>query len=46
MFAVEVEPGASLGAINSETPHWFKQSFLDFEEDVAEATASGKRIML
>ena len=46
VFAVEVEPGASLGAINSETPHWFKQSFLDFEEDVAEAAESGKRIML
>ncbi len=46
VLATEVEPGASLGAKISETPHWFKESFLDFEEDVAEAAAAGKRVML
>ena len=29
-----------------EQPAWFKQSFLDLREDVAEATAGGKRLML
>ncbi len=45
-FAVEVEPGASLGAKISETPVWFKESFLEFEDDVAEAAENGKRVML
>lgn len=42
----EVKPGLSLGAKRSETPDWFKQSFLEFEDDVAEAAAEGKRVML
>ena len=25
---------------------WFKESFLDFEQDIAEATAQGKRLVL
>ncbi len=29
-----------------EKPDWFKNSFLDLREDVAEAAASGKRVML
>ncbi len=29
-----------------EQPAWFKQSFLDIREDVAEAAADGKRVML
>ena len=29
-----------------EHPPWFKQSFLDIREDVAEAAGSGKRVML
>jgi thioredoxin-related protein len=45
-FAAEVEPGASLGGRISETPGWFKESFLEFEDDVAEATENGKRVML
>jgi len=44
VLATEAEPGASLGAKTSETPGWFKESFLDFEEDVAEAAAAGKRV--
>ena len=27
-------------------PAWFKESFLDFEEDIAEAAAQGKRLVL
>lgn len=45
-IATEVTPGASLGAKTSETPEWFKESFLEFEEDIAEAGAEGKRVMI
>jgi thioredoxin-related protein len=38
--------GKYYGAIPSEKPDWFKESFLEFEEDVAEATAAGRRVML
>ena len=44
--AGEVEPGKFIGAIPSEKPAWFKESFLEFEDDVAEAAAAGKRVML
>jgi len=44
--AAEAQPGASLGAKASETPSWFKESFLEFEEDVAEAASNGKRVMI
>ncbi len=44
-------PEASLesGLVNpgyEEKPAWFKNSFLDLREDVAEAAAEGKRVML
>ena len=29
-----------------EQPEWFKNSFLDLDEDIAEAAASGKRLLL
>jgi len=45
-IATEVKPGASLGAKSSEAPEWFKESFLEFEEDIAEASAANKRVML
>ncbi len=45
-LASEAKLGNSYGAIPSEKPDWFKDSFLEFEEDVAEAAASGKRVML
>ena len=35
-----VNPGAH------QHPPWFKESFLDIREDVAEATAEGRRLML
>lgn len=44
-------PGAELapGMVNPgyhEKPDWFKNSFLDIREDVADAKASGKRLVL
>ena len=38
--------GNYYGARASEKPGWFKESFLEFEEDVAEAAAAGRRVML
>lgn len=46
LAAQEKKQGEYLGAVTSEAPHWFKESFLEFEEDVAEAAAEGKRVML
>lgn len=34
------------GAREAPHPDWFKESFLDLEEDIAEAAASGKRLVL
>ncbi|UCC56023.1 MAG: thioredoxin fold domain-containing protein [Gammaproteobacteria bacterium] len=38
--------GRYTGAETSEHPDWFKESFLDFEEDVQEAADRNKRVML
>ncbi len=46
VLATEKHSGAFLGAKTAEKPSWFKESFLEFEEDVAEATEQGKRVML
>lgn len=46
VFASEVQPGNFYGARTSEKPEWFKESFLEFEDDVAEAAEAGKRVML
>lgn len=46
VLAGEVKLGNFYGAIPSEKPEWFKHSFLEFEDDVAEAAASGRRVML
>lgn len=40
------ETGAFLGAKEAEYPNWFKDSFLDFNEDIKEAAADGKRVLL
>lgn len=32
--------------VNRDTPDWFKESFLDFPEDVSEAADGGKRLMI
>ena len=44
--AEEKKHGVMVGAINSESPAWFKDSFLEFEEDVTEAAEAGKRVMI
>ena len=48
VFAVE-QSNLDAGMVNpgyEEKPEWFKNSFLDIGEDVTEATAAGKRVML
>jgi thioredoxin-related protein len=47
--AEENVQGLSKGMVNPgfhEKPAWFKHSFLDLQEDVSEAAAEGKRVML
>ena len=46
VFAESLKQGEYLGAKTSETPHWFKDSFLEFEEDVADAAEQNKRVMI
>lgn len=43
--AVSLEPGMVNPGYH-EKPAWFKNSFLDIREDVAEAAADGKRVVL
>ncbi len=38
--------GEYRGAVEATHPLWFKESFLDFSEDIDEATAHGKRLAL
>lgn len=42
----ETTPGQFTGDIQTELPDWFKESFLEFEDDIDEAVAAGKRLML
>lgn len=45
----KTESGLEAGMVNpgyEEQPAWFKNSFLDLEEDIAEAGESGKRLMI
>ena len=42
----EHKRGAYRGAMATEYPVWFKDSFLNLREDVAEAKANNKRVML
>ena len=44
--SAQTERGTFSGAKETEMPDWFKESFLDFEEDIEEATANDKRLML
>jgi thioredoxin-related protein len=52
LFATFVWPsdaptkGAFYGGVTTEYPAWFKNSFLSLKEDVAEAKASGRRVIL
>ena len=38
--------GKVLGAVLVEIPEWFKESFLDFREDAAEAAEEGKHMLV
>jgi thioredoxin-related protein len=38
--------GRFLGAMETEYPSWFKDSFLDLQEDLGEATETGKRLVI
>ena len=40
------QSGRFLGAKQAVYPGWFKQSFLDFREDIAEAGVAGKTVLL
>lgn len=42
----ETTMGEFRGAKNTVHPQWFKESFLEFEEDIEEAAAEGRRLML
>ena len=44
--ASEASQGQFLGAKPTEYPSWFKESFLEFSDDIAEAAEQGKRVML
>ena len=47
--AAAADKGLTAGLENPgylDKPAWFKESFLDLREDVAEATAAGKRLLL
>lgn len=45
-IATGVKMGTYYGGKAAEYPAWFKNSFLDMKEDIAEANKSGKRVML
>lgn len=38
--------GQFIGAMTTIYPDWFKESFLEFREDIEEAAADGKRVMV
>ena len=42
----EKKIGEYLGAKTATHPDWFKESFLDLDEDIADATGSNKRLVL
>ena len=44
--ATAVTPGTFSGAKPTVYPSWFKESFLEFSDDIAEAAEQGKRVML
>jgi len=44
--AADVRPGRLKGGVAYSLPEWFKQSFLDFREDVEEARKQGKHVMV
>jgi len=45
-WAAEPKRGAYRGAMATEYPTWFKDSFLNLRDDIAEAKTNNKRVML
>ena len=45
-FAGAAERGKIVGGVAHEAPRWFKESFLEIGDDVDEAAADGKHVML
>ena len=45
-LAAEKKEGKFYGAKITEYPNWFKESFLNFQDDINEAKADGKRIVV
>ncbi len=46
LIANEKKPGTYSGAKTATHPAWFKESFLDLEEDIADATSNNKRLVV
>ena len=48
LHAADLGPdkGKFYGAMKTEYPAWFKESFLDFNEDITEAAQANKRVLL
>jgi thioredoxin-related protein len=44
--ALSSEKGSYEGAIQAKHPSWFKESFLEFSDDIDEASENGKRLVL
>src|SRR3569832_623775 len=44
--AADKKEGAFHGAVQTEYPSWFKASFLNLQDDIAEAKSRNKRVML
>ncbi len=44
--ATTKQMGRILGAMPTKYPDWFKQSFLEFGDDITEATTEGKRVLV
>jgi thioredoxin-related protein len=47
LVTLALAPARAAGPVysSSDIPHWFANTFLDFREDVADATRDGKRLM-
>ena len=46
VLAAENKEGKFYGAKMTEYPDWFKESFLNFPDDIEEAKESGKRLVV
>ena len=46
LATAQTQAGEFRGAVETIHPGWFKQSFLDFRDDIDEAAGEGKRLLL